>query len=118
MVSKQSRTFGSVLRDLREDRRLSVRSLATAAGLNASSVSRLENDEMGPSDDTVRRLAKVLKTSYRELSTLAGGNLPNFAPYLRAKFDLSHEAIAELEGHFAAVTKQHAKPDRGRGSKK
>ena len=115
MVSKQNRTFGSVLRELREERGLSVRSLATAAGLNASSVSRLENDEMGPSDDTVRRLAKVLKTSYRELSTLAGGNLPNFAPYLRAKFDLSPEAIAELEGHFAAVTKQHAPK---RGSKK
>lgn len=115
MVSKQNRTFGSVLRDLREQRGLSVRSLATTAGLNASSVSRLENDEMGPSDDTVRRLAKVLNTPYRELSTLAGGNLPNFAPYLRAKFDLSPEAIAELEGHFAAVTKQHAPK---RGSKK
>jgi len=114
MVSKQNRTFGSVLRDLREERGLSVRSLATAAGLNASSVSRLENDEMGPSDGTVRRLAKVLRTPYRELSTLAGGNLPNFAPYLRAKFDLSPEAIAELEGHFAAVTKHAPK----RGSKK
>lgn len=114
MTSKQNRTFGSVLRELREERGLSVRSLATAAGLNASSVSRLENDEMGASDDTVRRLAKVLKTSYRELSTLAGGNLPNFAPYLRAKYDLSPEAIAELEGHFADVTRSN----RGRGSKK
>lgn len=118
MVSNKNRTFGSVLRSLREERGLSLRALAKAADLNPSSVSRLENDEMGASDETVHRLAKVLKANYRELSTLAVGNLPNFAPYLRAKFDLSPEAIAELEGHFAAVTKQHSKPDRGRGSKK
>lgn len=108
MASSKNRTLGSVLRSKREELGLSLRAVAQAAELAPSSVSRLENDEIGATDDTVRRLAKALRTSYRDLSVLADGNLPNFAPYLRAKYDLSPEAISQLEGHFAAVTKQQA----------
>lgn len=111
-MASKNRTLGSVLRAKREELGLSLRAVGEAADLAPSSVMRLENDEIGATDDTVRRLAKALQTNYRDLATLAGGKLPNFAPYLRAKYDLSPEAIAELEGHFAAVTKQHA-PKRG-----
>lgn len=112
MRSKQQRTFGSVLKTRREERGLSLRALAKAAELSPSTVSRFESDEMKPADDTVRRLAKVLGLAYKDLAVLATGNLPNFAPYLRAKFDLDDEAIRELEAHFAAVTRKH--PPTGR----
>lgn len=109
MTNSRKRTFGTVLRAKREARGLSIRALALAAGLNASSVSRLEKDEIGATDETVRRLAKVLKASYTELATLALGSLPHLAPYLRAKYDLSDEAIAELQVHFNEVSQAHRK---------
>ena len=106
MPNQNNRTFGSVLRSKREAKGLSATALAKAIGLAPSSVTRLERDEIGATDDTVRRLAKALRTSYQELATLAGGTLPNFAPYLRAKYDLDDEAVAELEAHFKSVSKR------------
>lgn len=109
MTTKRTRTLGSVLRAKREALGLSATALAKQVDLAPSSVTRLERDEIGATDDTVRRLAKALKASYSELATLAGGTLPNFAPYLRAKYDLDDEAVAELEQHFKAVSRKATK---------
>lgn len=108
MTHPQKRTLGSELKAKREARGLSIRALAAAADLAPSSVLRLEKDEIGATDDTLRRLAKLLRTPYRDLAALSG-DLPAFAPYLRAKYDLSNDAIAELEAHFAAVTESGSK---------
>jgi plasmid maintenance system antidote protein VapI len=108
-MAKSPKTFGSVLRAKREELGLSVRGLAAAVELAPSSISRLEDNNFRATEDTVRRLAKVLQTNPDELLALSHGDLPRLAPYLRAKFDLSDEAVAELERHFAAVTGADAK---------
>jgi transcriptional regulator with XRE-family HTH domain len=103
-MAKSTKTFGSVLRARREELGLSVRGLAQAVDLAPSSISRLEEDSFRATEETVRRLAKVLRSSTDELLALSRGNLPHFDLYLRAKYDLSPEEIAELDAHFQAVT--------------
>lgn len=36
-----------------------------------------------------------------------GRGLPGFAPYLRAKFDLPDDAIAQLEAHFQLINEKY-----------
>jgi cytoskeletal protein RodZ len=109
-MTKPAKTFGSVLKSKREALGLSVRGLAQAVDLAPSSISRLEDDNFKASEDTVRRIAKALGANVDELLALSHGDLPRFAPYLRAKYDLSDEAVAELEAHFAEVSRKSAKP--------
>lgn len=106
------KTFGSVMRGLREAQGLSMRALGRAADIDVAYVMKLEADERRPSPAVLARLAKVLKANAEELQALAVVNLPRFAPYLRAKYDLSDDQVAELEMHFAAVRK---KPKTKRG---
>jgi transcriptional regulator with XRE-family HTH domain len=102
----KSKTLGSVVRAKRQQLELSVRGLAKVCDLAPSSISRLEDDQFRPTDDVLRRLSRALHLGLDELRALAPGELPRLAPYLRAKYDLDDVAIAELEAHFAAVTKR------------
>ena len=88
---------------------MSVRGLAEATDLAPSSVLRFENDERRPSAAVVRRLASVLGLDRTLLLELANRELPSFPTYLRTKYKLSPTAIAELEGHFADVSRRDAK---------
>ncbi len=109
--------LGNRIREARESQGLGLRTAATKLKIDPGYYSKIESGQ-NPVGKHARVIAKLYGMNAEELEAMAGAKLPNFAPYLRAKFDLSPEAIAELEGHFAAVTKQHAKPKRGRGSKK
>lgn len=63
--------FGVVVRHLRENRRFSLRELAQLAGIDHAYIHRLETGEKeSPSDETVGRLIKVLKSSPREAEML------------------------------------------------
>ena len=55
------------LRELREDRALSVRELAEKAGIHYGTVIRLENEHGGAHPRTVRKLAAALGVEPREL---------------------------------------------------
>ena len=114
MTTKSSRTLGSVVRAKRMDQQLTVRGLARAVELAPSSISRLESDKFRPTDDVLRRLARALHIQLDELRALAPGDLPRFAPYLRAKYDLDDVAIAELEAHFESVSGQQRSSGRRR----
>jgi len=113
-MATKKRTLGSVLKTKREAQGMSMHGLAGALGIYASSVLRFESDERRPGPDLLKRLARVLKTDPEELLALGNHGLPTFAPYLRAKYDLSPEAITELEQHFAAVTTKSAPKRRGK----
>lgn len=56
----------------------------------------------------------VLQKLMQMSAAKATEKLPPFAPYLRARYDLTDEQVAELESHFQALTKKVAKK-RGRG---
>ncbi len=105
------RTLGSVLKARRSELGFTLRGLAKAIDVAPSTILRLEADESKAGPGLLKRLARALKLNAEELEALNTRELPRFAPYLRAKYDLSDEAIAELEAHFKTVS------GRRRGSK-
>ena len=113
MARKKQRTLGETLRTRREELGIGVRRLADAVGIAPSSLVRYEDGTNRPTVDTLRRLAKHLDSDPEELLGLGHYSLPSFAPYLRARYDLPEDEVAELEQHFLAVTKQR-KPARRR----
>jgi transcriptional regulator with XRE-family HTH domain len=66
-------TFGQPLRELRKKKGLTQRELANQAGIDFTYLSKIENDLPGyrPSEDVIRRLAKVLGADPEELVLLA-----------------------------------------------
>ena len=64
----------------------------------------------------VGKVARVLGVDVEELYVVAGlstgKGLPSFTPYLRAKYDLPPDAVAQLEAHFQLLNdKYQAKGD-------
>ncbi|MFJ9781083.1 helix-turn-helix domain-containing protein [Amycolatopsis sp. NPDC101161] len=91
MTDDAARRFGEYLRDLRTQRKQSVRGLAVAAGIDSGTVTRLEHGEIhAPSPDTLKQLARALKVPLADLFAMAeyvtAGELPDLAPYLNTKF--------------------------------
>lgn len=100
-----------------------MRALATLAKVDFSYVSRLERGQVGaPAARQLWKIARALEVEVADLYTEAGlGNstgLPGFVPYLRAKYDLPDEAIAQLQAHFELINNKYhpaADPRDGRG---
>ena len=60
--------IGTNLRRVREENLMTQQELAQAAGLNLSTVMRIENDRVEPRFSTIRKLAKALDVDARELT--------------------------------------------------
>ena len=60
--------IGRNLKWLREDRLMTQAELAEAAGISASSLVRIENDQVEPRFSTIRKLAAALQAEPRELT--------------------------------------------------
>ena len=60
--------IGSNLKRLREDRLMTQTELAEAADISASSLVRIENDQVEPRFSTIRKLAAALEAEPRELT--------------------------------------------------
>jgi transcriptional regulator with XRE-family HTH domain len=66
-------TFGRRIQRLRRDLRLTQRNVASTVDIDFTYLSKLENDRgETPSEETVRKLAKVLKTDEEDLLASAG----------------------------------------------
>lgn len=104
--------LGDYIQRQRLRRRLSLRGLAAAAGLNASYVMRLERGEYASPDPRhLRELARVLEVDPADLYLAAGyrdaATLPGLAPYLRTKYDLPAEAVSQLQAHFELLADKY-----------
>ncbi|OBZ16354.1 transcriptional regulator [Bacillus sp. FJAT-27264] len=65
--------FGRFLKELREQRGLTINQLASAAGVSGSQISRIENGLRGiPKPATLRKIAEATGCSYEELMERAG----------------------------------------------
>ncbi len=86
--------FGPALARLREARGLPKKELARRAGLDASTITRLEAGERGVSRDTVERLARALDATQKEELDLLGkaGFLADEAAELLAEPELARLA--------------------------
>ena len=82
---------------LRTERGIAQRALATAAGVDASTISRVENGERGPGQDLVERIADALGSDAAERARLLRA-----AGFLPAAFDvlLAEPSLARLIGVF------------------
>jgi len=110
--NEQASRLGEHVRNLRQSRGLSVRGLAAQAGVDATWISRLEHGVYtSPDPRYLWRLAQSLEIDAEDLYLDAGYSdgrtLPGFAPYLRAKYDLPAEAIAQLEAHFQLINEKY-----------
>jgi len=110
--------LGNMISEARLARGLTVRDVAKSLGMDASYYSKIETGQ-NPLGKHAKAIAKLLRLNAAELEAMAlvtsdrDLKLPTFAPYLRAKYDLSDEAIAELQQHFAQVSKRK-QSNRGR----
>ncbi|MHB8122648.1 MAG: helix-turn-helix domain-containing protein [Desulfuromonadaceae bacterium] len=65
--------FGKYLKQLREDRGLTIRQVETYTGVSNSYLSLLENGKRGiPSPDILKKIAFIYKVTYEELMVSAG----------------------------------------------
>lgn len=68
-------TFGARVRELRKGKNLTLRELAAKLKVNFTYLSKIENQKLSfgeyPSEDLIRKLAKVLRAEVDELLLLA-----------------------------------------------
>jgi transcriptional regulator with XRE-family HTH domain len=98
-------TLGEFVRTRRQSMKLSLADAADASDLHISYWNRLENGHyQTPAPQHLQTIAGVLDVPTEDLYGLAGYDipkrLPSFTPYLRAKYDLPPEAVADLERYF------------------
>lgn len=103
--------LGALIRRERERKGLSIRALGKATHIDAPSIMRIERGERATSAERLARIADVLEIDEQDLFALAGirvaRGLPELSPYLRTKYDMSVEAVHEMEAYFKAVEKKY-----------
>jgi transcriptional regulator with XRE-family HTH domain len=100
-----NKELGEFVREQRKARGMSMTDAANASGLHHSYWSYLEAGKYhNPRPAHLQLVAEVLEVPVEDLYGMAGyeipGRLPSFRPYMRAKYDLPREAIADLERYF------------------
>jgi transcriptional regulator with XRE-family HTH domain len=89
-------SFGTVIRQAREVRSLSLVDAARSAGISAAYLSKLENDGVKkPSPHVLNQLSEALAVPYAELMLLNGYRLPG-EPEKRAGAALGAALFADL----------------------
>jgi transcriptional regulator with XRE-family HTH domain len=89
--------FGRILRELRRKAGLSIKRLAPDLAVNYSFISRLENNDVGPSEEFVKRVAEYFGYD-NDLLLLAAGKVP--AEMLGILREHPEEALALLRQNF------------------
>lgn len=98
--------LGSRVRQRRLELSLSLNQLAEATRLHKSFLSRVESGAVRqPAADSLERIARALQLPQTELFGLlderARDLLPPLQPYLRAKYQLPDEAIADITAYLS-----------------
>jgi transcriptional regulator with XRE-family HTH domain len=104
-TDKKNQSLGDYIRDRRTSRGWSLNDVAGISGLHLSYWSKLEAGQYeSPSPKHLQIIARTLGVRFEDLYGLAGyespERLPSFTPYLRAKYELPPEAVADLERYF------------------
>jgi transcriptional regulator with XRE-family HTH domain len=104
--------LGNTIREARLAKGLTLRAAAEKLTIDPGYYSKIENGQY-PLGKHAAAVAKLYGLDREDLEAKASAKLPRFGAYLRARYDLSDEAVAELEQHFATVTKKAAPKRRG-----
>ncbi|MGO9458021.1 MAG: helix-turn-helix domain-containing protein [Acidimicrobiales bacterium] len=114
-TDKKNQTLGEYIRDRRASRGLSLGDAAVLSGLHLSYWSKLETGQYeAPAPKHLMVIARALNVDFEDLYGLAGyespERLPTFRPYLRAKYELPPEAVADLERYFELLRNYYGIP--------
>jgi transcriptional regulator with XRE-family HTH domain len=112
MPDNAAQQLGEYVRKLRMSQGLSVRGLASTAKVDATWLSRVEHGQYeSPDPRSLYRLARALDVEVHDFYLVAGyedgHGLPGLAPYLRAKYDLPDDAVAQLQAHFELINEKY-----------
>lgn len=92
-------TFGQLLRRLRQERRVGIKSLGPDLGVNYTYLSKLENDRGVPSDELIDRIAAYFKCD-RDKLYLAADKVPSDAmEAIRRRPDEALRYLRRLNGN-------------------
>lgn len=110
-----NQSLGRFIRTRRQALHLSLAQAAVVSELDPSYWNKLENGHyQNPAPQHLRTIARVLSVPAEDLYGLAGYDiperLPSFQPYLRAKYDLPPDAIADLERYFELLRSYYGIP--------
>src|SRR2546428_5635915 len=93
-------SFGQVLKKLRAQEGIGIKTLAPRLRVDHTYLSKLENDLARPSEDVVVRIAKYFRYDGEELLVLAGRIPPDVQQILREN---PREAIDFLRKRFVGA---------------
>jgi transcriptional regulator with XRE-family HTH domain len=110
--SSEAISLAEYARERREQLGLSQRQLATQLQVSHSSIARIENGTIHePTPSLLRRLAEAFGVDPEDLYALAGytvpHELPSFASYLRAKYNMNDQAAREMRDYFQYLTEKY-----------
>lgn len=102
-------TLAEYLRAARVQAGISQRQLASRVGIHNSYLARLESGENdSPAAELLQKIADVLEIGSTDLLAFVGvkppEGLPEFAPYLRAKYRMDDAAIRKLTVYMRRLT--------------
>ena len=95
--------FGRILRELRTKSGLGIKRLAPELGVTYSYLSKLENEEVGPSEDLIDRIAEHFDYDRARLM-LSAGKVPS--EILQILQNYPEEAVSLLQERFANRAKR------------
>ncbi len=105
--------LAEIVKETRISQGLSASELARRAGVQTSTITRLEAGQFQhPSPETLVSVARVLEVSASDLfaclNWMPKEQLPSFTPYLRAKYGALPTQVQEkLENHFTKVVRRY-----------
>ncbi len=114
-IDRKNQILGTFIRARRLSREMTLSDAAALSGLHSSYWGKLETGHYrSPSPQNLQTIARVIDIRYEDLYGLAGydtpSRLPTFGPYLRTKYSLPPEAVAEIERYFDLLRSYYGIP--------
>ncbi len=108
LTMHQAQEIARLFRDRRAELGLSVRAVASQAGVSPSYVNVLEHAaRLAPRPDLLKAVAEALEISSSDLFAIADWlprrELPSLQPYLRAKYGLGSRDAAEIDDYLTRL---------------
>lgn len=103
-MKSRTNVIGNYLKQRREAAGLLQREVAAHVGVSIATISRIEGGTILPTADVLAKLGDCLQLDLTELLAKLGNrtkrDLPEFEDYLREKYGMAEQTIAEVAAYF------------------
>ncbi len=111
MSPQQSKQLGALVRRRRLKLGIGMRELARRVNIDSRMMQRVEAGELRrPTAKLLQSLADALRLPGEDMLAVAGFSpdaLPSLRTYFRTKYDLSEEAVAELDHYLQQLRERY-----------